>query len=78
MKLTRPQQQLLTGLALDVAPYFDQAKRIYADGARISGNQWPSLLALHDRGIVRFTRSRGGMTEIELTDQAHAELARLA
>jgi len=78
MKLTRPQERLLTALALDVAPYFDQAKHVYSDGRRVAGRQWPSLLALHDRGIVRFMRSNGGMTEIELTDQAHAELARLA
>jgi hypothetical protein len=79
MRLTRPQERLLTTLALDSSPCFDHALRVYADGERIAGDQWPTLLTLFELELVTFgvlyaLRPHG---EITITDDGLDVLAAL-
>ncbi len=88
MRLTRPQERLLTELRLADAPCFDKAKDVYSSSIsdatvsgdeRIKGNQWPTLLALHDRGLVTFgvSYSTRPLTYITITDDGLDVLAAL-
>jgi hypothetical protein len=54
MRLTRPQERLLTELALDPSPYFDQEQRVFVESKQLVGDQWPTLLALFDLELVTF------------------------